>query len=94
MALRHIVVFRFHDAVDEATRMRARAEIQTLNALPGILDWRLEQSLDSRKGVVLVQNVLFEGTEALENFRNSNEHKNVGTVLSAVADWLIADYPE
>lgn len=38
--------------------------------------------------------VLFESEEAFETYRQSADHKEVGVTLSALADWLVADYPE
>lgn len=92
--LRHIVLFRFYDVIDDDTRMLAIEKIESLRTLPGILEWRLEASNDVRKGWVIAQNVLFASEEALSNYRESSEHKGVGVTLSAVADWLIADYLE
>jgi hypothetical protein len=94
MSLRHIVLFRFYDVIDEDTRAEAIGAIQGLSVLPGILEWRLDASIDVRKGPVIAQNVLFEDQAAFEAYRDSAEHKAVGVTLSAVADWLIADYVE
>lgn len=94
MSLRHIVVFRFYPPIDDDSRLHAIGKLQSLKTLPGILEWRLEVSIDERKGPVIVQNVLFESGEALEGYRRSEEHKGVAETLSAMADWLVADYEE
>jgi len=94
MAIRHIVLFHFYDIIDEETRSNAVDQIQELRTLPGILDWRIETSIDDRKGPVVVQNVLFESDEAFAGYRASDGHKAVGETLSGIADWLIADYHE
>jgi len=90
--LRHIVLFRFYDVIDEESRMYAVDKISALRDRPGILQWTLETSIDDRKGPVIVQNVLFESEEAFELYRQDDKHKGVGEALSGMADWLVADY--
>ena len=92
--LRHIVLFRFYDAIDEDSRLSSIDTISALRDQPGILEWTLQTSIDGRKGPVVVQNVLFESEEAFDLYRQSDKHKSVGLTLSAVADWLVADYLE
>lgn len=93
-AIRHIVLFKFYDVIDDESRMYAIDKLRSLEDLPGIVEWRLEASTDRRKGLVVVQNVLFESEQAFDTYRESAEHKDIGTTLSALADWLVADYPE
>jgi len=90
--LRHIVLFRFYDAIDEDSRMHAVDQISALRDQPGILEWTLKASIDDRKGAVIVQNVLFESEDAFNSYREHAKHKAVGEALSGMADWLVADY--
>ena len=92
--LRHIVLFRFYDVIDEDSRMYAVDQISALRDQPGILEWTLKASIDGRKGPVIAQNVLFESEAAFELYRQSDKHKGVGETLSGMADWLVADYLE
>ena len=92
--LRHVVLFRFYDAIDEDSRMHAVDQISALRDQPGIIEWTLKASIDDRKGPVIVQNVLFETEDAFELYRRNAKHKAVGETLSGMADWLVADYLE
>lgn len=94
MAIRHIVLFRFYDAIDEDSRRNAVEQIRSMETSPGILEWRIEVSMDTRKGVVVAQNVLFKDQDAFDAYRSSTDHKQVGEILSSLADWQIADYVE
>ena len=93
-AFRHIVLFRFDDGIEVEQVIAAVKRIQALRTLPGILDWRVETSTDLRKGVVVVQNVLFESEIAFSAYRASDEHKKLAESLSGIANWLVADYRE
>jgi hypothetical protein len=94
MSIRHIVLFRFYQDVDEEHRMQAIHAIETLRDRSGIIDWRFEASLDQRKGVVVAQNVLFATLEDFEGYRDDPRHVAAGLTLAALADWLVADYEE
>ncbi len=93
-AVRHLVLFRFHDSVDQETRTNALESVRALRELPGILEWRLEVSTDDRKGVVVAQNVLFDSESAFQRYRQDPRHRRAGEVLAELADWLVADYAE
>jgi heme-degrading monooxygenase HmoA len=92
MALRHIVLFRFHDGVDQASREAATQLLRGLSGQPGILEWRVEVSVDSRKGNVVAQDFLFESQEAFQEFRKSDAHAATAGFIRTIADWWIADF--
>lgn len=94
MSIRHIVLFRFYPVIDEESRMEAIDKINALRELPGIIEWRLEASLDTRKGVVVVQNALFDTLESFQAYRDDPRHVDAGKLLAALANWLVADYEE
>jgi hypothetical protein len=89
---RHIVLFRFHDTATTQQRQEARRVLGALGAADGVLDWRVEESLDDRKGHVLIEDATFASTEAFESFRSSAEHRAATEVLAPIADWLVGDY--
>ncbi|MDH6181863.1 heme-degrading monooxygenase HmoA [Microbacteriaceae bacterium SG_E_30_P1] len=92
--LRHIVLFQFITVLDDESRRLTLEALRALRDIPGILEWRLEASMDERKGQVIVQNVLFESEEAFEAYRADPRHAEAGKALSAVSNWLVADYLE
>jgi hypothetical protein len=88
------VLFRFHEVIDDDSRMHALDLINSMSKFPGILEWRVEASMDLRKGVVAVQNVLFESQEVFDAYRAHPTHADVGLALSGMSNWLVADYVE
>ena len=90
-SLRHIVVFTLYDSADPDDVV---VRLRSLEGSAGVLEWRVERSLDERKGVVIVQNSLFASAEELDAFRVAPAHVEVAEFLSRNADWLVADYLE
>lgn len=88
-AYRHIVLFRLYPDVDAGEVL---AQLRSLADEPGILRWRVERSIDERKGIVIVQDSLFESPAALEAFRVAPAHVAIADYLSKNADWLVADH--
>jgi len=91
---RHIVLFRLHDAISETEAERLIELLRSLGALPEVISWRIERSEDRRKGVVICENGLFATREAFAAFQATQEHRSVAAMMSASADWCVADYPE
>ena len=89
--VRHIILFRVYPDADPDEVLR---RLRSLRELPGVLEWRVERSLDERKGVVVLQNSLFSSLQALRSFRVGPEHVEVADFLSRSADWLVADHLE
>lgn len=91
--IRHISLFRLHDDVDDAARYKALTMLRDLrHAVPGIMDWQVELSLDARKGQIIVQNSLFLDGTALQAYRASDKHKPVVRFMADISDWWIGDY--
>ena len=88
---RHIVLFRFRDTADAHARAAAYDAVDATGSAPGIVSWRLDWSLDTRKGPVLVQDAVFDSRAAFEAWRDSEPHRRAGQVMSQVADWLVGD---
>lgn len=91
-AYRHIVLFRVHDSVPDATVAEAVAALRALGALPGVMSWRVEESLDVRKGRVLVEDATFGDEAAFLEFRATPEHTAVAAAMAEIADWWNGDY--
>jgi heme-degrading monooxygenase HmoA len=87
--VRHVILFRLYPDADAEEVLR---RLRSLAHLPGLLAWRVERSLDERKGVVVMQNSLFASMAALQSFREAPEHAKVAAFLSRNADWLVADH--
>lgn len=95
MAIRHIVIFKLYPEVTESSRRQA---LQKLRALCGdsplLQEWRVAESLDTRKGKLIIQNTLFKDSSALQQWRRAGAHKQTVDFMSQISDWLIADYEE
>lgn len=92
MSYRHIVLFRVFDDVSDARVSQAMASLAHLSSLPGVLEWRVELSLDSRKGRVIVEDATFADADAFEAFRRHPDHLRVAEAMSEIADWWNGDY--
>lgn len=94
MFLRHIVLFRVHEGVAKELISEAVDGLNSLSDLPGILEWTVRLSTDERKGVVIVENSLFESREALAAFAAHPKHQISAERLRNIADWWVGDYEE
>ena len=94
MAYRHIVLFRIRDGVADADIEGAQAALRALGSFPEIIQWRIERSLDERKGTVLIEDGTFADLAGFQLFHARPEHRAAGDRLSAIADWWIGDYVE
>lgn len=93
-ALRHLVLFHVRPGTGEELISAALEGLRVLGNDPGLLEWRIELSLDTRKGPVIVVNALFRDRDALERFRVSDAHAESAARLAAMADWVVGDYLE
>jgi hypothetical protein len=92
--IRHVVLFPIRPEVAEEQVEHALASLRGLAALPGVREWRVERSTDTRKGRVLVENGVIDA-DRFEDFRNSREHEAAAAVLAEIAGtWLVGDYAE
>lgn len=89
---RHIVLFRIHDGVPQNRVTEATESLRSLAVLPGVQSWRIEQSLDARKGLMLVEDATFTDRSSFEAFRTHPTHAAVAQRMSEIADWWVGDY--
>ena len=89
---RHIVLFRVYDEVDHARVDEAIERLRALGSLPGVIEWRVELSLDARKGRVIVEDATFVDHGSFEQFRRDPRHVETAEALSHIADWWNGDY--
>lgn len=89
---RHIVLFRVHDDVSDERVTAALSALRSLALLPGVTSWRVELSLDARKGRVIVEDATFVDEPAFEAFRRDPRHTEVAAAMSTIADWWNGDY--
>ena len=92
MAVKHIVLFRIHDEASETDLDEALRLLRGLGDMPGVLEWRIELSSDTRKGRMIVEDAVSANAEALESFRTSAEHGLMAAHLSSISDWWVGDY--
>jgi heme-degrading monooxygenase HmoA len=89
MTFHHVVLFRLHDDADIDA---AVAALDTARPTVGLVSWRVERSLDERKGRVLAQVSAFESADAFQAWRASEPHQAAAAHLREAADWLVADW--
>jgi quinol monooxygenase YgiN len=58
----------------------------------GILEWKVEENLDTRKGVHLVQFSVFRDKKAFDEFRMHPAHTKFVAKLQEVANWTVGDF--
>lgn len=96
MAYRHVVLFRLREGVTPEQAAAARRVLEdlgdTVHEHPGLRAWRIEESLDGRKGTVLVEEATFATREDFETFRASELHRRATIEMAKVADWFVGDY--
>lgn len=92
MPFRHVVLFRLHNDATDADADAALADLRALGELPGVEQWRVERSLDERKGTILVEEGTFADARSFELFRSHRQHAATAATISQMADWWVADY--
>lgn len=90
----HVVLFRFHDGASGEVRTKAVELLRALGAEPGVLDWRVEESLDTRKGHTVAELGTFESEAAFQAWRGSETHRVAAAFLGEISDWLVVDFQD
>lgn len=90
---RHIVFFRLHEATTEAQKLQA---IDTLKKLgennEGLIEWVITESLDARKGTIIIEDSTFKDEMSFQKFRTSTAHMEATKIMGDVSDWWVGDY--
>ena len=94
MPVRHVVLFRVHDAIPTEDVAAALSALRALGTFDGLQEWRVELSSDRRRGRVIVEDAVLRDAEALAAFRASPQHQAVAQRLSQMSDWLVGDYEQ
>jgi hypothetical protein len=93
MSYKHIVLFKIKDEVSEADFNKALQLLQDLGTdNEEILMWKVVQSVDSRKGRIIIEDSEFVSEEAFQRFRADEKHAKAVELMREIADWLVGDY--
>ena len=92
----HIVLISFYAKAPESIRQDIYNRYQTLDSdcggsEAGILYWKVDWNLDTRKNIHLVEIAVFESNDALQNFRAHPKHKELTEIMRECADWQVGD---
>lgn len=91
--IRHITLFRINDDVPPDQVREILGRLQELGVgNEHVLSWEAAESLDTRRGTVLIVNSLFADQEMLAKFTTSERHIAAARVMRSIATWLVADY--
>lgn len=91
---RHIVLFKIYPETKKEQITKAKKLLKELGKQEFINEWVITESLDKRKGVIIIQNGLFNSKEDFEIYRKNDLHKQAGDHMSKIADWVVGDYEE
>lgn len=94
MKLNHTVMFRIHDDVSDENVAKAVELLTELGSGPGLEGWVIRESIDTRKGRIIIEQATFTDKTAYERFRVSEAHVRVGDFMKTIADWWVGDYLE
>lgn len=89
----HAVMFNFHEEASPEQVEKAIRMCRALKALPGILAWTVQESLDNRKGRTALELGVFESGQAFLDFRTHPVHNEFSSYVRDHADWNIVDFP-
>ena len=88
---RHIVLFRVHDEITYADLLDALSALRELGDDPGIIEWNVALSLDTRKGRIIVEDATFVNAGAFESWRRGADHGRVAGRMAQISDWWVGD---
>jgi hypothetical protein len=92
VTLRHIVLFRVREEVDDERLDDLMAALGAFAMFPGVTSWIVARSLDERKGRIVIEDATFKSPEAFEGFRADTAHARVAQMMSEISDWWVGDY--
>lgn len=86
------MVFKLRDGIEPEQLIHILTNLA--DQFPDLIERTVKASLDTRKGVLVVENFLFKDETAFKEFRESEVHRNVAALIRELADWQIVDYWE
>lgn len=86
------MLFRVRDEVADPELLAAMRLLRALGQVADAVEWRVERSLDARKGRIIVQDATFASSKEFEAFRALEAHQAAGKKMSEIADWLVGDF--
>jgi hypothetical protein len=90
----HIVLFRLREGVREDQKRRAIELLRSLGRSEGVTAWRVEESEDTRKGLIIAEVGSFASRGALRSFQTSAAHAEATAFMAEIADWWVADFQD
>ena len=92
---RHVVLFKIHDAVTESDMDRAVTLLSGLGkGHEGLEEWKVNASIDTRKGRIIVEEAIFTAEADYQRFKISDSHMAAGDSMKGIADWWVGDYED
>ncbi len=93
--LRHIVFFTIKPNVSDKQIKAALEKLDRFGkSTEGVVYWAAKQSLDSRKGNIIILNGAFDSVENFEKYRQSGANVEFAEYMSKISDWFTGDYLE
>lgn len=92
MRLNHTVLFKIHDEVSDELFQKALQLLTSLGDEPGVVAWTIKESIDTRKGRIIIEQAVFTDEAAYQAFRTYRAHVEVGNFMKTIADWWVGDY--
>lgn len=91
--LRHIVFFTLKPNVSQKQITGALDKLESFGKnTKGVNYWKVTQSLDSRKGNIIILNCAFDSVENFEKYRQSKDHADFADYMGKISDWFTGDY--
>lgn len=98
MSLLHVALISFREKARMLQKLEVYQRYQTLaddcgGEEAGILFFKVDYNLDTRKKVHLVQVSVFRDDDALQAYCEHPKHVEVTNILREIADWTVGDIP-
>lgn len=90
--LLHTVMITFRETATDSDIAQLIEELRSLQELPGVMALMVRgESLDQRKGRIVLEQVVFENGQAFLDWREHPRHQAFAERLRGFADWVISD---
>ena len=93
--LRHIVFFVIKEKVTDKELLEFINKADALiKKTKGVIKYNVNQSMDVRKGRIVILNAVFDNIEDFESYRKLPKHTEFAAEASKISDWFNGDYLE